>query len=118
MPYCEVVLAHSSSNGSSTTIESLSIDPGYWRATATSENVLACYNLDACEGGVTGASNYCHKGYEGSCELFSRLRPTHHIHEESGHFIHNVTFKVATGCIKYTPLPNLLGGKVPSDILP
>ena len=71
VPYCEVAMAHSTSNGSSTTIESLSIDPGYWRSTATSKNVLVCYHTDACRGGVTGSSDFCRKGYQGPCELGS-----------------------------------------------
>ncbi|CAN0288143.1 unnamed protein product, partial [Scytosiphon promiscuus] len=47
------------------TLERLFVERGYWRATPTSTNVLACYHPDACLGGVTGATGYCHEGYEG-----------------------------------------------------
>lgn len=69
VPYCEEAMAHSTSQGGSTTIEQIAIDPGYWRAKASSKVILPCYNPDACEGGVTGSSNYCRKGYKGPCEL-------------------------------------------------
>ncbi|CAM9570296.1 unnamed protein product, partial [Ectocarpus sp. 6 AP-2014] len=44
----------------------LSIAPRYWRATDTSDNILACYNPDACSGGVTGSERFCASGYNGS----------------------------------------------------
>lgn len=65
---CLEKLDHSSAAGGNNTIESLSIDPGYWRATNTSIYILACYNVDACVGGVTGGQDYCHIGYEGPCK--------------------------------------------------
>lgn len=68
-PTCSDVLEHSTSKGGLVTLENLLIDPGYWRATVSSEVVLACYNADACLGGVTGATGYCLEGYEGPCEL-------------------------------------------------
>lgn len=61
-------MEHTKSSGGNTTIEGLEIDPGYWRATKTSRKVLACYNTEACKGGVTGAVDYCRAGYEGPCE--------------------------------------------------
>ena len=67
-PICAEVLDHSKSPGGKVTVESLSIQPGYWRATAFSEDVFECYHADACLGGVTGASNYCREGYEGPCK--------------------------------------------------
>ena len=61
-------IKHASSSGVDTTIEKLKIDKGYWRATATSTQVLKCYNGDACRGGVTGTNDFCSKGYEGACK--------------------------------------------------
>lgn len=48
-------------------METLKLDPGYWRATDTSKVILSCYNEDACEGGAT-VTDYCSAGYEGPCE--------------------------------------------------
>ena len=68
VPTCTDELDHTSSGGGTVTLEQLAIDPGYWRATASSEDVLACYHADACLGGVTGTAGYCREGYEGPCE--------------------------------------------------
>ena len=70
VPSCAEALDHTSSAGGTVTLEMLSIDPGYWRVTEYSEDVLACYNADACLGGVTGTDGYCLEGYEGPCECF------------------------------------------------
>ncbi|CAM9812920.1 unnamed protein product, partial [Ectocarpus sp. 6 AP-2014] len=43
----------------------LNIDGGYWRTTTESDNILACYNADACNGGQTGADSFCASGYTG-----------------------------------------------------
>ena len=59
---------HANSSGGTATLETLSIQPGYWRATASSKDILACYNTDACLGGVSGTADYCLEGYEGPCE--------------------------------------------------
>ena len=53
-------------------METLLIERGYWRATNSSETVLACYNGDACLGGETGTSDFCSKGYEGPCRKRGR----------------------------------------------
>lgn len=68
VPTCTSELEHSTSPGGNVTLETLSIEPGYWRATASSEGVFECYNPDACLGGVTGVAGYCREGYEGPCE--------------------------------------------------
>lgn len=68
MPTCVGVLDHSNSSGGTVTLATLSIERGYWRATASSPNVLPCYNSDACLGGVTGEPGYCQMGYEGPCK--------------------------------------------------
>lgn len=59
---------HASSIGGTTTVEQLTIDKGYWRATNTSTNVKECFNTEACTGGLTGSSDFCLEGYEGPCE--------------------------------------------------
>lgn len=69
VPTCTSAYANSASAGVNVTLETLQIDPGYWRATSTSRDILACYHADACLGGVTGASGFCREGYEGPCEL-------------------------------------------------
>ncbi|CAM9651378.1 unnamed protein product [Ectocarpus fasciculatus] len=72
VPTCTEVMAHATSDGGNITLEALSIDSGYWRATESSEEVLACYNADACLGGVTATSGYCLEGYEGPyCSICS-----------------------------------------------
>lgn len=62
---CSEAMDHTSSPGGSTTLDALLIDGGYWRANGESRKVLACYNADACRGGVTGAPSYCSRGYSG-----------------------------------------------------
>ena len=41
-PLCSEELDHSSAAGGNATLEFLSIESGYWRATTTSIDVLAC----------------------------------------------------------------------------
>ena len=78
VPVCSSELEHTQSEGGGTTIETLKLYPGYWRATNKSDKILACYNEEACLGGVTGAPSFCQTGYEGQCEervlLSTRLR--------------------------------------------
>ncbi|CAM9498222.1 unnamed protein product [Ectocarpus sp. 8 AP-2014] len=62
-PVCKVRLEHTTAEGPGTTLETLTISSGYWRATNKSEIILACYNADACSGGETGAD--CSPGYKG-----------------------------------------------------
>ena len=59
---------HSSSPGGTVTLNEISIEPGYWRATASSTDIVACYHAEACLGGVSGTDDYCLEGYEGPCE--------------------------------------------------
>lgn len=72
MPEClslsDEGIEHATSPGGVTTIQELSINEGYWRATEDSLNILECYNKQACRGGKTGAPNFCRQGYEGPCE--------------------------------------------------
>ena len=67
-PTCEAPLEHTSADEPGVTLETLNVSRGYWRVTNTSDNILACYNADACVGGATGADNYCALGYAGPCE--------------------------------------------------
>lgn len=68
VPSCEVQPEHTRSQGGNTTIETLNVDPGYWRTTNTSLNFLACFNEDACKGGMTDDPAFCQPGYEGPCK--------------------------------------------------
>ena len=74
-PTCSKALEHTSANERGNTLESLSIDSGYWRATVKSSTILACYNKDACLGGQTGADTVCDDGYMGPCEYAQRPTP-------------------------------------------
>lgn len=67
-PICSTAPEHTIANGSGNTLETLSIEGGYWRATDSSEIILACYNQDACAGGQTGTETFCKDGYTGSCK--------------------------------------------------
>eukprot|EP00903_Cladosiphon_okamuranus_P012633 g11819.t1 len=64
-PVCEVPLEHTTAEGPGTTLETLTIARGHWRATNQSERILACYNADACIGGKTGSDGYCSPGHKG-----------------------------------------------------
>ncbi|CAM9340915.1 unnamed protein product, partial [Hapterophycus canaliculatus] len=59
----------------------LNIDKGYLRATNTSDIILACYNPDACSGGLTGSDGFCTSGYKGPycavCETGYSPSPYH-----------------------------------------
>ncbi|CAM9479810.1 unnamed protein product [Ectocarpus fasciculatus] len=65
VPTCSRPLEHTTADESGVTFETLSISPGYWRATNQSDNILACFNADACNGGETGAAHFCDNGYMG-----------------------------------------------------
>lgn len=73
MPVCEGPLEHSSTNESGLTLETLSVDGGYWLATSESDIILTCYNADACTGELTGADSFCASGYKGPCEGFQNF---------------------------------------------
>ncbi|CAM9881399.1 unnamed protein product [Choristocarpus tenellus] len=63
-PVCSSTLKHTTA-GDNVTLETLTIDKGYWRIATNSEEILPCYNADACVGGQTGSSNFCEVGYLG-----------------------------------------------------
>lgn len=50
------------------TLETLEILPGWYRATNSTAKIFRCYNEDACLGGATGAEDFCADGYTGPCE--------------------------------------------------
>ncbi|CAN0158408.1 unnamed protein product, partial [Ascophyllum nodosum] len=64
-PFCSQAIKNTNSPGGLTTVELVMIDPGYWRATLSDQEVLPCYNTDACLGGLTGATDFCLEGYQG-----------------------------------------------------
>ena len=67
-PVCTDVFGHTDSQGGIATLETLVVEAGYWRATNTSRQIMACFNKNACGGGLTGNPMYCSPGYEGPCE--------------------------------------------------
>lgn len=49
------------------TLPELNLLRGYYRTSAESQNVLKCYQEEACIGG-TDVSQYCQEGYRGACK--------------------------------------------------
>lgn len=62
---CSPLLSHTTSPDADGTLQTLSLDAGYWRTSENSVEILPCYNSDACVGGV---AEYCAEGYMGPCE--------------------------------------------------
>lgn len=73
-PTCSMALTHTTADEPGTELGTLHVIAGYWRANILSTNILACYNEDACRGGLTGETQYCDDGYTGPCERTSRSR--------------------------------------------
>ena len=46
------------------TVMNMELEPGFWRATRSSEELLPCLNADHCKGGAE-PSETCSEGYEG-----------------------------------------------------
>jgi hypothetical protein len=46
------------------TVMNMELEPGFWRATNSSKEVLPCLNEDHCKGGAE-PSELCSEGYEG-----------------------------------------------------
>lgn len=67
---CTEALDHTSSPLPNSTLETLSLDKGYWRYSLNSTTILPCHHQDACVGGVGngGDDDYCADGYTGPCE--------------------------------------------------
>lgn len=49
------------------TVQTLVVEPGYFRHSLTSTDLKECFYEDACQGGVL-LSEYCASGYKGPCE--------------------------------------------------
>lgn len=61
------------------TAETLPLLEGYWRANmdVPQQDILECWNQDACAGGVVkdgDVNGYCEPGYMGPCECRRRRR--------------------------------------------
>lgn len=67
-PICVNELEHTKADERGTTLATLSVDRGFWRATNESSTILACYNAGSCLGGQTGKESFCDDGYMGPCE--------------------------------------------------
>lgn len=75
-PVCSRAPEHTTANEFGNTLETLSIQTGYWRATTSSDIILACYNPRACRGGQTGTETFCRDGYTGACKC---VMPAYHV---------------------------------------
>ena len=64
---CEAPLEHTTADEDGITLATLNISAGYWRTSTESDNILACFNANACRGGVS-ESGYCSPGYKGPCK--------------------------------------------------
>jgi hypothetical protein len=63
------------------TVRTLPLQSGHWRDSFDSDQVLQCWNADACKGGAPAAltagaalsrDDYCNPGYEGQCKYCSK----------------------------------------------
>lgn len=68
IPICFEQIDNTRSEGGNTTLETLEVNAGYWRAVNTSPHALACFNERACRGGLTSSPEFCERGYEGPCK--------------------------------------------------
>ncbi|CAM9477686.1 unnamed protein product [Ectocarpus fasciculatus] len=64
VPICETIMMGASGNAGAT-VATLELEPGYYRTSADSREVLQCHQEEACLGGVD-TSEYCASGYEGA----------------------------------------------------
>eukprot|EP00903_Cladosiphon_okamuranus_P016944 g15619.t1 len=66
VPTCQPMMtgADSTSNAGAT-LQTLDLEPGYYRTSPTSRDVLECHREEACIGG-NDASQYCAEGYQGA----------------------------------------------------
>lgn len=58
-------MEHTTSPNVNGTLETLELEPGYWRSSTTSREIKECYETDSCVGGT---EEYCAVGYDGPCE--------------------------------------------------
>lgn len=62
---CQPVMDYATSLEANGTLESLSIQQGFWRSSGTSKEIRECYEESACVGGT---GSYCQEGYQGPRE--------------------------------------------------
>lgn len=67
VPYCASVPTGVNGSHQGATLETLELEPGYYRVSNESHDVRECYYSNACQGGAD-ASNYCQSGYTGICK--------------------------------------------------
>lgn len=71
---CEPVPTHTYSDAPGGNLQSLGLDPGYWRSSIYSKEILECYGATACIGGgtrgIASADSYCGDAYTGPCECW------------------------------------------------
>lgn len=78
-PSCTEAMEHSESpGGTNVTLQTLSIDKGYWRTTSDSTDILPCYNPDACTRGLTGSPGFCKSGLQRAMWVLSTGVATYH----------------------------------------
>ncbi|CAM9098262.1 unnamed protein product, partial [Laminaria digitata] len=67
MPVCGDPPAGAIAEASGTTVETLSLEEGYYRTSNQSHAILKCYQPSACVGG-NDTAKYCAPGYDGPCK--------------------------------------------------
>lgn len=67
IPSCEELPTGAKAVSSGTTVESITLEEGYYRTSNESHVILECHRRGACVGGVD-ANNYCAAGFEGPCK--------------------------------------------------
>eukprot|EP00904_Undaria_pinnatifida_P012520 jgi/Undpi1/8399/HiC_scaffold_25.g10867.m1 len=65
LPVCEEVPSGATASSKGTTVETLSLEEGYYRTSNTSHAVLECYQKSACLGGIAVGDSSCASGYKG-----------------------------------------------------
>lgn len=70
VPVCdEVPTGANSATTGGTTLETLELEPGFFRTSNTSHTVRECFQESACKGGTDASDDgYCAAGYEGPCK--------------------------------------------------
>lgn len=56
------------------TLRTLELELGYYRTSSVSQDVLECYQEEACVGG-NNASEYCAPGYRDACKEHLQCHP-------------------------------------------
>lgn len=80
VPVCDVVPTGSkSADVGGTTLETLELNPGYYRTSNRSHVVLECFRESSCLGGID-PNSYCADGYDGPCETEMVLHFTRGVH--------------------------------------